>query len=197
MAQAERDAAASDVKEHLAGVRLDLDAGRWGQAEDQLRDGAMARLRRDLAKFPADDALRKLAAEAEELQQQIDRRLTDEERLRRFRQCRREAGFQATPFGGLDAGGRGRRTREAVETGMRLFDGGPGSGDGPALDSPYFTDNEKSEVLEGYCELLLELADAEPADADGALDRAARLGVATPLLAYRRARDGAFRRRRR
>ena len=75
-----------------------------------------------------------------------------------------------------------------MEAALGLFDAALGSATGPALDSPYFTDAEKDEVREGCCEMLLELADAEPVDAEPLLDQAARLGVDSPLLAARRAR---------
>ena len=195
LAQAEREAAAADVGRLLEGVQEEVNAGHWPEADDQLHDQALARLTAARASFPSDARLAELADGAGRLQEQIDSRLTDQARLRRFRDLRRDVGFDATPFGGSSKEDRARRTRAAVGEALRLFDFAPDRGGGPALDTPYFTAAEQTEIREGCCELLLELADAESAAADGGagrgaalLDHAAALGVETPLIAERRAR---------
>ena len=193
LAEAERTAAASDAGRLLEEVRSEVNAGRWPEAEGRLHDLAQGRLLPARTAFPADPRLNELADEANRLQQQIDQRLTDDARLRQFRACRRDAAYCATPFSGLDRDARGKRTRQSVECAFRLFGLVPGSGNGPALNGAYFTEAEKSEIREGCCEMLLELADAEPAaggddPALAFLDQAARLGVDTPLTAWRRAR---------
>ncbi|HZY86588.1 MAG TPA: protein kinase [Gemmataceae bacterium] len=194
LAQAEREAAAADVDRLLQRVQGEVNAGHWQDAGDQLHERALARLMAARASFPSDARLGKLAEAADRLQQQIDGRLTDEARLRRFRTLRHDVGFDATPFGGSNAGDRLRRARAAVREALRLFDLAPGRGGKPRLDTPYFTAGEKMEIGHGCCELLLELADAESAVRGGGADRVAalldhatRLGVETPLIAARRA----------
>jgi len=193
LAEAERAAAASDAGRLLEEVRTEVNAGRWPEAEGRLHDLALGRLAPARTAFPADPRLNELADEANRLQQQIDQRLTDDARLRQFRACRRDAAYFTTPFSGLDRDARWRRTRQSVERALGLFGLTPASGNGPALNGADFTKAEKSEIREGCCEMLLELADAEPAaggddPALALLDHAARLGVDTPLTAWRRAR---------
>ena len=172
LAQAEREAAAADVGRLLESVQEEVNAGHWQEADDQLHDRALTRLTAARASFPSDARLAELADGAGRLQKQIDGRLTDEARLRRFRDLRRDVGFDATPFGGSDVEDRLRRTRAAVGEALRLFDLAPSRGGAPALDTPYFTAAEQKEIREGCCELLLELADAESAAADGQAGRA-------------------------
>jgi tetratricopeptide (TPR) repeat protein len=193
LARAEREAAAADVDLLLRGVLGEVNAGHWQEAADQLHAQALARLAAARASFPSDARLDELAEAAGRLQKQIDGRLTDEARLRRFRALRQDVGFDATPFGGSNAGDRLRRTRAAVGEALGLFDLAPGDGGKPRPDTPYFTAAERTELSHGCCELLLELADAESAVRDGEADRvaalldhAARLGVETPLIAARR-----------
>ncbi len=192
LALAEREAAAADVGRLLEGVQEEVNAGHWQEADDQLHDRALARLTAARASFPSDARLAELADGAGRLQMQIDGRLTDQARLRRFRDLRRDVGFDATPFGGSSVEDRLRRTRAAVGEALRLFDLVPGRRGDPALDTPYYTAAEQKEIREGCCELLLELADAESATADGEagrgaalLDQAAGLGVETALIAER------------
>ncbi len=193
LAEAERTAAASDVERLLEESRTELNAGRWREAEDRLHNLALGRLLAAQKAFSTDQRLNELANETHRLQRQIDQGLTDDARLRQFRQCRREAAYFATPFSGLDCNARRRRTRESVEHALQPFGLTPGSGSGLTLNGAYFTEAEKTEIREGCCEMLLELADAEPATGDAGpalalLDHAARLGVDTPLTAWRRAR---------
>ncbi len=192
LAEAKRTAAASDVERMLEETRTELNTGRWREAEDRLHNMALGRLLPAQKVFSTDPRLNELAGEADRLQKQIDQGLTDDARLRQFRQCRRDAAYYATPFSGLSSRARRRRARESVERALQPFGLTPGSGDGPALNGASYTEAEKTEIREGCCEMLLELADAEPADDDGAalalLDQAARLGVDTPLTALRRAR---------
>ena len=163
LAQAEREAAAADVGRLLEGVQEEVNAGHWREADDQLHDRALTRLTAARASFPSDARLRELADGAGRLQKQIDGRLTDQARLRRFRDLLRDVGFDATPFGGSSVEDRLRRTRAAVGEALGLFDLAPGRVGAPALDTPYFTAVEQKEIREGCCELLLELADAESA----------------------------------
>ncbi len=208
LAEAERTAAASEAGRLLEEVRTEVNAGRWPEAEGRLNDLAQGRLLPARTAFPADPRLNELADEANRLRQQIDQRLTDDARLRQFRECRRDAAYFTAPFSGLDRAARGRRTWASVERALGLFGLTPGCGNGPALNGACFTEAEKSEIREGCCEMLLELADAEPAavgqvrnlplpgrlqtrptdPALAVLDHAARLGVDTPLIAWRRAR---------
>jgi tetratricopeptide (TPR) repeat protein len=193
LARAEREAAAADVDRMLQDVQAKVNAGHWQEAGDQLHERALARLTAARETFPSDIRLDELAGAADRLQTQIDGRLTDEARLRRFRTLRHDVGFDATPFGGSNAGDRLRRTRAAVGKALGLFNLSPGRGSKPALETPYFTAAEMTEICEGCCELLLELADAEFAVRQGGsdrgtalLDHAARLGFETPLIAARR-----------
>jgi tetratricopeptide (TPR) repeat protein len=194
LARAEREAAAADVDRLLQGVQGKVNAGHWQEAGDELRERALTRLAEARALFPADERLDELAGSAARLQKQIDGRLTDEARLRRFRALRQAVGFDATPYGGSGTADRLRRTRAAVAEALGLFDLAPGHGGGPLLATPHFIAAEKKEIDQGCCELLLELADAESAAAGSRaegvvalLDHAARLGVEAPLIAARRA----------
>ena len=200
LAEAERTVAASDVERLLEETRTELNAGRWREAEDRLHNVALGRLRPAQEAYSTDPRLNELASEADRLQKQIDQGLTDDARLRQFRQCRRDASYFATPFSGLGCNARKVRTRESVERALQPFGLTPGSGSGLTLNGAYFTDAEKTEIREGCCEMLLELADSEPATggdepALAFLDHAARLGVDTPLTEWRRARRMALLRR--
>ena len=126
LAQAEREAAAADVGRLLEGVQEEVNAGHWREADDQLHDRALTRLTAARASFPSDARLRELADGAGRLQKQIDGRLTDQARLRRFRDLLRDVGFDATPFGGSSVEDRLRRTRAAVGEALGLFDLAPG-----------------------------------------------------------------------
>ena len=109
----------------------------------------------------SDPRLDELAEAGDRLQKNIEGRLTDEARLRRFRTLRHDVGFEATPFSGSSADDRLRRTRAAVGNALRLFGLIPDQSGKPGLESPYFTKAEKKEIEEGCCELILELADAD------------------------------------
>ncbi|WP_227254459.1 serine/threonine-protein kinase [Frigoriglobus tundricola] len=191
LACAEREAAVADVNRMLSDVQGHVNAGHWQEASDQLHEQVAARLSAARAAFPGDDRLGELAGAADRLQKQIDSRLTDAARLRRFRALRRDVGFDATPFNGSNSADRLRQTRASVSEALRLFDLAPGRGTS-GLDASHLTAEEKREVREGCCELLLELSDAEAAVADGGaraadvLDFAAQLGVETPLIEARR-----------
>ncbi len=190
LAEAERAGAVADLRGQLEGVRAQLNAGRWAEAESRLHDQA-PQLRHARQAFPADAPLAALAAEAERLQERIQRRLNDDARLRRFCQLRTRLEFFATPFSGLDEDARRHEVREAAGEALNLFGVSPEAGDAP--DAAGFTQAEQTEVRQGCCELLLETAGVEPAGAGDAraaavLDRAARVGVDTPLIARERAR---------
>jgi tetratricopeptide (TPR) repeat protein len=194
LARAERDAATADVDRMLQGVRGKVNAGHWQEANDLLHERALARLAAAQATCPADTRLVELAQAADLLQKQIDSRLTDAARLQRFRALRQDVGFDATPFGGSQAGDRLRRTRASVAEALRLFDAASNRGGKLELETRHLTAAENQEIREGCCELLLELADAEMAVPDGGPERVAallnhsdRLGVETSLIAARRA----------
>jgi tetratricopeptide (TPR) repeat protein len=196
LTRAEAQAAAAEVERLLDAVSTQVNARNWQEARALLHDHALENLARAQDSFPGCAQLDRLRERAGRAEEQIERHLTDQERLAQFRLCRLEAGFQATAFGGLDPDSRRRRTRAAAEAAFRLFHAVPESPGGPALDGPLFTDAERREVREGCCELLLELADvtADAAPRETALsllDRAEALGVATPLIAWRRARYAA------
>jgi tetratricopeptide (TPR) repeat protein len=188
LAEAERAAAAADVRGRLEALRGRLNAGRWQEAASRLRDETAPRLRRARDAFPADAELATLAAEADRLGGRIDRRLSDDARLARFRALRKQVQFLATPFSGLDETTRRVRVRDAAAEALNLFEMSAASDDAPDADG--FPEAEQEEIREGCCELLLETARVEPADADaaraGLLNRAARLGVDTPLIASAR-----------
>jgi tetratricopeptide (TPR) repeat protein len=198
LARAERQAALVDVDRLLQGIQNRVNAGHWSEASEQLHEVALARLTAAQESFPSDPRLDELAEAADRLQRRIDGRLTDVFRLRRFRLLRHEVGFDAAPFNGSNAADRRWRIRAAVGEALHLFDLVPAGGGKPELETPYFTVAEKTEIEEGCCELLLELADAEAAvtgrKADpvrALLDHAARLDVETPLIPARRSAKSA------
>jgi tetratricopeptide (TPR) repeat protein len=160
----------------------------------------------------SEPALAELHGQAERLLAETDRKLAEQEALRRARanyrtffQKRDDALFHGTLFTGVDLPVQSQEmdlavhllaTRQAAEEALALFGGEAGT---PlALDSSY-SPREKAEITSGCYELLLVLAEAVARDdshkpeaqARGALrllDRAAQLGPPTRAYHLRRAR---------
>ncbi|HVS35448.1 MAG TPA: protein kinase [Gemmataceae bacterium] len=188
LAEGERAGAVADVRGQLEGVRTQLNAGRWPEAESRLRDHIAPRLKQARNAFPADAELAALATEADQLRERVDRRLTDDARLQRFRALRKELDFCITPFSGLDEDARRRRVEGAAAEALGLFESSP--------DAACFSEMEQTEIREGCCEMLLAMTAVAPpgewdAQAPALLGRAARLGVDTPLIDVERTRRSA------
>jgi len=181
-----------------------LAAQDWQQAEVLL-----ARARAQVADEPE---LADLRARGDRLLRQTSQQRKDSERWQHFRQRHNEALFQATLFTGSDLASALQETRTAALGALALFGvtlespPAPSSAEsarGLDVDSPYYSQQQKAEIVAGCYELLVVLADAVaqplpgrlPADkgrqAEEALrilDRAARLGITTQAYHRRRAR---------
>lgn len=161
--------------------------------------GARLHLARAKELVGGEPELADLRDRVELLQQRTDRQHRDYERLERFFNRRNEALFHATLFTGAGPDAAGREASAAATEALAQF--APASAES-TLNSPFYTDQQKAEVVEGCYELLIVLADiaarprpGQPADeqrlqAEAAariLDRAAGLGVTTQAYHRRRA----------
>jgi eukaryotic-like serine/threonine-protein kinase len=176
---------------HAAEVALA--ARDWGAARVHL-----SRAREALGDEPE---LADLRGRVDGLSHRADRQRADHERLERFLDRRNEALFHATLFTGGGPGDAGREARAATDA-LAQFGVAPGTTGAPTVDSPFYTDRQKAEIVEGCYELLVVLADAvarphpgQPVDANRrqaesavrVLDRAAGLDVTTQAYHRRRA----------
>ncbi|MCI0457110.1 MAG: tetratricopeptide repeat protein, partial [Gemmataceae bacterium] len=138
----------------------------------------------------------------EQLLGQSQQQRLDHERLDTFLRRRNEALFQATLFTLDDLASAVQETRAAALEALTLVGVRLDSTTGPAVDSTYYTERQKAEIVTACYELLVVLADAvaqplpEHRDADQrrraeealrVLDRAANLGVTTQAYHRRRA----------
>jgi tetratricopeptide (TPR) repeat protein/tRNA A-37 threonylcarbamoyl transferase component Bud32 len=166
----------------------------WQKAQVQL-----ARARDQVADEPD---LAELRTRIEQSLQQTNRQRQDHERLHKFLQRRNEALFHATQFAGGNLASAVRETRAAALEALALFGVTPGSAAGPAVDSPYYPERQKAEIVAACYELLVVLADAAAQPLPGQtapderrqseealriLDRTAGLGVTTQAYHRRRA----------
>jgi tetratricopeptide (TPR) repeat protein len=160
--------------------------------------GARLHLARAKELVGGEPELADLHDRVELLQKRADRQRRDHERLERFFDRRNEALFHATLFTGTGPDAAGREASAAATEALAQF--APASA-GSILNSPFYTDQQKAEVVEGCYELLIVLADAaarprpgQPVDerrlqaeeAARILDRAAGLGVTTQAYHRRR-----------
>jgi serine/threonine protein kinase/Tfp pilus assembly protein PilF len=176
LAAARANSAVAEAERWLDGVETEINAQNWDQAQLQLRDGLPDRLDAPAAAFPADVRLARLRTRAEHLDERIEQRLTDHNRLRRFRLLREDAAFLATRFAGLDSATTQRRLQESAAEALGLFDASLAE-PSPLLDGPHFSAAEKDEIREGCCELLLETADASEEGRQRARAALAQLGA--------------------
>jgi serine/threonine protein kinase/predicted Zn-dependent protease len=146
-------------------------------------------------------ALSDLQSRIEQMLRQTNQRQLDHSRLANFHRLHNEALFQATLFTGGDLASALQETRQAALEALAEFGIALDSTAKPAIDSPYYTEQQKTEIVAHCYELLVMLAEtvAQPLpgvsaadkcrqaqEALAILDRAARLGVNT--LAYHRRR---------
>jgi tetratricopeptide (TPR) repeat protein/tRNA A-37 threonylcarbamoyl transferase component Bud32 len=176
----------ADIKDGLRQVESARDAQRWSEAHAWL-DGVIRQL--DLAQqtFPATGPFADLRGRVEELRRPIEQRLTVRDRLARFRMLRTEVGFLVMGLAGTDLGARQDRAGKAVAEALALFGAKPGSGQ--AVSEPdQFPVEERLEVREGCCEMLLGLAQLTPPgeQALALLDQASQLQAALGVCHSRR-----------
>jgi tetratricopeptide (TPR) repeat protein len=169
---------------------------------EQWPDAKLA-LARTLTLVGSESSLAELQGQAERLLAETDRKLGEQEALRRARasyqtffQKRDDALFHGTLFTGVDLPAHLEATRQAAEEALALFGG---EAETPLVLDSSFSPREKAEISSGCYELLLVLAEAvarhdshkSEAQAKVALrllDRAARLGPPTQAYHLRRAR---------
>jgi tetratricopeptide (TPR) repeat protein len=203
--QARADEQAAGAQARLAGqrdkVKELLGAGEKALAARDYRN-AQTQLLRARDQAGDEPALAALRADVERLLQQTDRQRRDRERLEQFQQRRNDALFHASLFTGGDLASALAETRTAAREALALFDVRPGADTPPAVDSPYYPEQERTAIVAACYELLLVLAEtqAEPLpkqtttdqhrQAEQALrlvDQADRLGLATQASHLRRA----------
>jgi tetratricopeptide (TPR) repeat protein len=215
-----RDQLGQALQEERAARQAQEDAGereRLGQLRDRLKDllhaGEAALAAKDWhkAQLELTRAKDQAAGEAglaewppriEQLLQQATRQRLDDERLEKFLQCRDDALLQATLFTGDDLTAALRETEAAARKALALFGVTADVTAGPVVDSPYYTDQQKTEIVAMCYELLMVLAEAvaqappehPPGDpgrkgeeALCILERAAQLGITTQAYHRRRA----------
>ncbi len=182
------------VKDLLRAGETALASQDWGNAQLEL-----TRARDQAGDEPE---LIDLYTRIDSLLRQTERRQADRERLQRFKRLRNEALFQATLFTGTDLASTLRETQSAAREALAIFAASPDSAGAFAIDSPYFSEQEKSELKADCYELLLVLAEATAQARPGqteaeqrrqgeealrVLDRAAVLGIRTQAYHRRRA----------
>ena len=215
-----RDQLGQALQEERAARQAQEDAGereRLGQLRDRLKDllhaGKAALAAKDWhkAQLELTHAKDHVAGEAglaewppriEQLLQQATRQRLDGERLEKFLQCRDDALFQAALFTGDDLTAALRETEAAARKALALFGVTADGTAGPVVDSPYYTDQQKTEIVAICYELLVVLAEAvsqappehppgdpgrQAEEALRILDRAAQLGITTQAYHRRRA----------
>jgi len=171
------------------------------QAQDLLREEKWSDAEVGLSKAQAEirnePELRDLALRTGELLENAQRgravqenRSHDQERLRTFRERRRDALFHETRFTGLDLPYNPETVRTSARAAVSVFiaeGAGESSGLKPLPES--LSPREHDEIKEGCYELLLFLAEAEPSPDLGLrlLDQAARLEPETRAYHLRRA----------
>jgi tetratricopeptide (TPR) repeat protein/tRNA A-37 threonylcarbamoyl transferase component Bud32 len=198
--QRNRLAAVAAVREGLWRVEAAVDHQHWAAARIGL-EGLEGQLERAYKNFGVDPELAWLQKRITLFDEQVRQHLTDQDRYQKLCACRDNAAFYATGFAGVDPATNRRKLRELAGDGLRLFGVAVDSGERLALDSPYFTEAQRTEIQEGCYELLLGLAqaltespgkDSRPnpshlQEAVQILGRAARLGVTSAVYHERRA----------
>ena len=176
------------------------------------RDWTAARLQlaRALAMTRAEPDLADLAARAERLRAEVERRLADfearakaREAYAQFLERRDDALYHATLFTGLDPAANLAASRDSARAALALCGMADDATTTPAPPDPALSPSEQEEVRAGALEMLIVLADAaamprpDPGPDDPrararqalrVLDRAAALGSATRAYHDRRAR---------
>lgn len=175
---------------------------RSGEAALAAQDWKNAQLQLTRARDQAADEpdLRDLQLHIETLLHQSSQQQLDHSRYQNFVRLRNEALFHATLFTGGDLDAALKETQAAAWAALAQFDITPNSSAKPTVDSPFYTEPQKTQIITDCYELLVVLAEtvAHPlpgqttdhSQADEALtilDRAARLGVTTQAFHRRRA----------
>lgn len=180
------------VKDLLRLGKVALAAQEWNEAQVQL-----SRARDQAADEPE---LADLHAEIKTLLRQTSQQRMDDWRLKEFVRLRNEALFHATLFTGGDLTSALKETTQAAWEALGQFGVTSENSADPTVDSPYYTEQQKTAVVNDCYELLVILAETTahplPGQAENhhqveealaILDRAAQLGVTTQAFHRRRA----------
>ena len=100
-----------------------------------------------------------LQSHIEELLRQTNQQQFDHGRWQDFLRLRNEALFHATLFTGGDLASALKETRETALEALAQFGVTPDSSAEPTVDSPFYTDQQKAEIVSGCYELLVMLAE--------------------------------------
>jgi serine/threonine protein kinase/tetratricopeptide (TPR) repeat protein len=202
--EANRRAALAGWRQRLSRAEEVLNAQHWDRASLKL-EAVLAELAGTREQSFEGPALGHLQARADRLRDQVSRRLTDQDRYQKLGACVDDARSEELMGTGEAVSSTSSASspkrpgcedvrpyaRQAVEEALRLFPTTRGGGR-LDLDDGYLTADQKKEVREGCCELLLHLArvEGEGQSGDGpgerrrqaaralqVLDRAAGLGV--------------------
>ena len=135
-----------------------------------------------------------------ELLRRTNQQKLDHWRWQNFVRLRNEALFHATLFTGGELVSALKETRETALEALVQFGVTPDSSAEPTVDSPFYTELQKAEIITDCYELLVMLAETvahplpgqttehrQAEEALAILDRAARLGVTTQAFHRRRA----------
>ena len=180
------------TKELLSAGETALAIQDWEHAELQL-----TRARDQVAGV---SELADLQSHIAQLLRQTSQRQVDHARLQNFLRLRNAALFHATLFTGGDLASALHETRAVALEALAQFGVTPESSAEPTVDSPFYSERQKTEVITDCYELLVVLAETvahplpgqtanhqQAEEALAILDRAARLGVTTQAFHRRRA----------
>jgi tetratricopeptide (TPR) repeat protein/tRNA A-37 threonylcarbamoyl transferase component Bud32 len=192
----------AEVRGVLEKVEKAGDAGEWTHARSLLDGAALPALQVAEQDFAGEPRLQDRRSRAERVATMVAKRLNSREALRSLAAARDDAGFFATPMTGLDARSNLARTKAIVVETLKLF-GISSEDDGPIpFDESAWSEAEATQIREGCCELLLDLAAAQAekssdetaqqhqaglTEALRLVDRAAHVGVVSALIRARRA----------
>jgi tetratricopeptide (TPR) repeat protein len=197
-----RIALTASVEHKLHKIESSVNAQHWPEAQILLA-GLQTQFDGLPEVYNTDPRLTELQERSRRLRDQVEQRLTDQERYKQLLAYRDEAAFYATGFAGLDVEVNRQRTKALVEKALSLFGASLERNAAPMVETVHLTEAQQKEAHEGLCELLLELAEAtaETGAEQGAdarrerasqalsiLDRAARLGASPDLCRARRTR---------
>ncbi len=180
------------AKELLNAGETSLAAQDWDNAQLQL-----TRARDQVAD---ESELADLQSHIAQLLEQTHQQQVDDARLKKFLQLRNEALFHATLFTGGDLASALQETRTVALEALAQFGVAPQSDTKPTVESLYYSESQKTQIIADCYELLVMLAEAvahplpgqketrqQAQEALSILDRAAKLGVTTQALHRRRA----------
>ncbi|HEV8058484.1 MAG TPA: protein kinase [Gemmataceae bacterium] len=185
--QGEQEAIEAERFSHLQaeGQKLLHDA----QVAVAARDWANARLHltKALATFSEETRFDVLKDSAQSLLQDVEQKLrveadrqASQEKLKKFARLRDEAQFLGTLYTGMDLASNLKATRGAVQQGLAIYGISVDSATPPAFD-PFLAEQQKTELLGDFNQLLLILAETQAQSATST-DGPAHLREALRLL---------------